>query len=84
MPDGGLRYAGHVGTGFTQAMLTDLARRLARCAGQEPGHHPLPALYARGAQWVQPRLAGKVAFTESTRDQGLRHPRLASSADACT
>jgi bifunctional non-homologous end joining protein LigD len=33
-----------------------------------------PGPHARGAQWVQPRLVGEVAFTEWTTDQVLRHP----------
>ena len=41
--DGQLRYAGHVGTGFTQAMLTDLARQLRVCAAppaRSPARRP--------------------------------------------
>jgi bifunctional non-homologous end joining protein LigD len=76
VPDrGGLRYAGHVGTGFTETMLTDLARRLAPLRrGTSPFTTPVPARYARGAHWVEPRLVGEVAFTEWTSDQVLRHP----------
>ena len=82
MPDGGgLRYAGHVGTGFTQAMLTGLARRPAPLRrARSPFTTPLPALHAHGAQWVQPRLVGTVAFTEWTGHQGPRHPQLARAA----
>jgi bifunctional non-homologous end joining protein LigD len=70
-----LRYAGHVGTGFTQAALADLTHRLQplRCA-DSPFGTAVPAPHARGAQWVQPRLVGEVAFTEWTADQVLRHP----------
>jgi bifunctional non-homologous end joining protein LigD len=76
VPDGGqLRYAGHVGTGFTQAMLADLARRLRPLRrATNPFTTPVPAEHARGAQWVQPRLVGEVAFTEWTADLVLRHP----------
>jgi bifunctional non-homologous end joining protein LigD len=74
--DGGqLRYAGHVGTGFTQAMLIDLARRLrALRRATSPFASPVPAGHARGAQWAQPRLVGEVAFTEWTAGLLLRHP----------
>jgi bifunctional non-homologous end joining protein LigD len=76
LPDrGGLRYAGHVGTGFTQAMLTDLAQRLAPLRRDtSPFASPVPAAHARGARWVEPRLVGEVAFTEWTGDRVLRHP----------
>jgi bifunctional non-homologous end joining protein LigD len=76
VPDRGqLRYAGHVGTGFTAAMLADLARRLAPLRrATSPFTTPVPAPHARGAHWVQPRLVGEVAFTEWTGDQVLRHP----------
>jgi bifunctional non-homologous end joining protein LigD len=72
---GQLRYAGHVGTGFTQAMLTDLARRLHPLRrATSPFAAPVPARHPRTAQWVQPRLVGEVAFTEWTGDMLLRHP----------
>jgi bifunctional non-homologous end joining protein LigD len=70
-----LRYAGHVGTGFTQAALADLTQRLQPLRrADSPFGAAVPALHARGAQWVQPRLVGEVAFTEWTTDQVLRHP----------
>jgi bifunctional non-homologous end joining protein LigD len=70
-----LRYAGHVGTGFTQAMLTDLARQLRPLRRESsPFGTAVPDRHARGAQWVEPRLAGEVAFTEWTSDMILRHP----------
>jgi bifunctional non-homologous end joining protein LigD len=70
-----LRYAGHVGTGFTQAALADLTHRLQPLRrADSPFATAVPAPHARGAQWVQPRLVGEVAFTEWTTDQVLRHP----------
>jgi bifunctional non-homologous end joining protein LigD len=70
-----LRYAGHVGTGFTQAALADLTHRLQPLRrADSPFGTAVPAPHARGAQWVQPRLVGEVAFTEWTADQVLRHP----------
>jgi DNA ligase D-like protein (predicted ligase) len=78
--DGGLRYAGKVGTGFTRDVLRDLAARLAPlrretsafAAGDPP---------ARGTTWVEPRLVAQVAFTEWTRDGRLRHPRFLGLRD---
>ena len=70
-----LRYAGNVGTGFTEAMLTDLLRQLGPLEREtSPFGTPVPPRYARGAHWVEPRLAGEVAFTEWTADGSMRHP----------
>jgi bifunctional non-homologous end joining protein LigD len=70
-----LRYAGHVGTGFTQAALTDLTRRLQPLySADSPFGMTVPAQHARGVQWVHPQLVGEVAFIEWTSDQVLRHP----------
>ncbi len=72
--DGELRYAGKVGTGFSERTLAALGDKLealeipsspfARGAG-------LP----RQARWVEPRLVAQIAFGEWTRDGKLRHPR---------
>lgn len=73
-PDG-LAYAGHVGTGFTDAMLTDLARLLRPLVRKTPpvtGTVPRPD--ARDARWVSPKIVGEVAFAEWTADGRLRHP----------
>ncbi len=73
--DDRLRYAGNVGTGFTEAMLADLLRQLAPLErGSSPFSTPVPARYARGAHWAEPRLVGEVAFTEWTGDGSMRHP----------
>ncbi len=66
----GLVYAGKVGTGFTQAELNALHRRLqreerARC----PFLHPPPE---RNATWVRPVLVCQVSFAEWTEDGMLR------------
>jgi bifunctional non-homologous end joining protein LigD len=72
--DGGaLRYAGKVGTGFTEATLADLVKRLAplrRAAGSPFAD----AVRERDVTWVEPRLVAQVAFSEWTRDGRLRHP----------
>jgi bifunctional non-homologous end joining protein LigD len=38
-----------------------------------PFTNPPPPRYASCARWVEPRLAGEVAFTERTGDGSLRH-----------
>jgi bifunctional non-homologous end joining protein LigD len=71
---GQLRFIGHVGTGFTDAVLDDLLARL------EPLRHPrspyddeVPREYARRARWAQPRLVGEVVYRSMTHDGRLRH-----------
>ncbi|TDC92025.1 hypothetical protein E1285_12165 [Actinomadura sp. 7K507] len=71
---GRLRYAGQVGTGFTEAILDDLAERLAPLRRDGPPVHDVPSQHARDARWVRPELVGEVVFTEWTADGRLRHP----------
>jgi bifunctional non-homologous end joining protein LigD len=78
--DGGkLRYAGKVGTGFTQATLRELAGKLAKL---ERGDSPFAdAIRERGVTWVDPRLVAQIGFGEWTRDGRLRHPRFLGLRD---
>ena len=78
--DGGvLRYAGKVGTGFTDATLADLHRRLTPLT---VGSSPFAdAPRARDVTWVQPRLVAQLAFTERTGDGKLRHPTFLGLRD---
>jgi bifunctional non-homologous end joining protein LigD len=80
-PAGRLRYAGRVGTGFTDAelhRLRDLLAPLARPASPFAGPVPRPAGRAAGeagdAVWVEPVLVVEVAYAEWTGDGVLRHP----------
>ncbi|SDM00260.1 bifunctional non-homologous end joining protein LigD [Nonomuraea maritima] len=74
-PAGRLRYVGHVGTGFTQAMLRDLGELVAPLERREPPFdEPVPREHARDARWVEPRLVGEVQYAEVTSDGRLRHP----------
>ena len=70
-----LRYVGHVGTGFTDAMLADLAGQL-RPLGREtsPFGTKIPSQAARDAHWTEPSLVGEVSFAEWTSDGILRQP----------
>lgn len=73
-PDG-LHYAGKVGTGFTDAMLRDLAADLEPLAtATSCPFIRVPRPDARNARWVTPQLVGEVAFTEWTDEGRLRHP----------
>lgn len=72
---GHLRYIGHVGSGFTDAVLADLRDRLAPLQRPtSPFADPVPRADARVARWVEPRLVGDVAFRTWTRDGRLRQP----------
>src|SRR6266498_3612986 len=65
---GALRYAGKVGTGYSQAVLRDLRSRLDRLARSR-------------VHWVRPELVAQIGFTEVTRDGKLRHPRFLGLRD---
>lgn len=67
-----LRYAGKVGTGFTNASLAELRKRLSPLVVEEPAVENAPRM--KDAQWVEPELVCQVRFTEWTRDGVLRHP----------
>jgi bifunctional non-homologous end joining protein LigD len=71
--EGRLVYAGHVGTGFTEQALRDLARRFTPRTSP-PFAGALPREATRDAHWVEPELVGEVAFAVWTADGRLRHP----------
>ncbi len=70
---GTLRYAGKVGTGFSQELMNELRAKLDRIARKTPTVDA-PRAAVRGAQWVSPKLVAEIAFTETTPDGVLRHP----------
>ncbi|MEI4274068.1 non-homologous end-joining DNA ligase [Klenkia sp. LSe6-5] len=70
---GGLRYAGRVGTGFTDRALRELARSVTGRTTQ-PFTGEVPADVVREAHWVEPELVGEVVFAGWTGDGHLRHP----------
>ncbi|GFG94562.1 ATP-dependent DNA ligase [Mycobacterium timonense] len=70
---GGLRFAGRVGTGFTERDLAKLKKTLAPLHTDEsPFDPPLPRSEARGVTYVQPVLVGEVRYSEWTPDDRLR------------
>lgn len=71
--DGGLRYAGRVGTGFTDRALAELARGVTGRT-TSPFAGEVPADVVREAHWVEPELVGEVVFAGWTGDGHLRHP----------
>lgn len=73
--DGGLHYVGHVGTGFTDAMLRELGTLLKPLEQPDPPFATtIPRLHAKDAHWLEPRYVGEVAFGEWTKAGILRHP----------
>ncbi len=77
--DGKLRYAGKVGTGYGNATLVSLRRRLDELAvARSPFADPVRE---RGARWASPELVAQIGFTEWTRDGKLRHPRFLGLRD---
>lgn len=70
-----LRYAGRVGTGFSERQLGELASRLrALETDASPFADPPTGASARGVHWVRPELVAEVSFLEWTRDGALRQP----------
>ncbi|HSM08595.1 MAG TPA: DNA ligase D [Gemmatimonadota bacterium] len=67
-----LRYAGRVGTGFSDAQLVELHDRLVALARDESVAEGSPA--DTGSVWVEPDLVAEVRFLELTDDRLLRHP----------
>ena len=73
------RYAGKVGTGFTQATLRDLAQQLAPLVRETSPF--ADEIRERHITWVRPALVAQVGFSEWTRDGRLRHPRYLGLRD---
>ncbi|WP_225094934.1 ATP-dependent DNA ligase [Streptomyces sp. CoH27] len=69
---GRLRYVGGVGTGWSEAERTALARLLAAAASSRCPFDPVPRI--AGARWVLPRLVGEVSYSTRTRGGLLRQP----------
>ena len=72
-----LRYAGNVGTGFDDAEIARLLRRLRplhRATTPLAAEPKLPRVRKGDVQWVSPTLVAQVRFGEWTHDRHLRHP----------
>ncbi|AVJ28192.1 DNA ligase D [Achromobacter spanius] len=69
--DGSLRYAGKVGTGFDDASLVSLQKRLSAIETDKKPVANSPA--AGGVRWVKPELIAEVSFGEWTSGGHIRH-----------
>ena len=70
---GKLRYAGKVGTGFSQAMQHELRGEARRRSQRKTAAAEVPRAEARGAHWVKPELVAEIAFAEFTAENVVRH-----------
>ena len=71
--NGRFRYAGRVGTGFTERTLDDLARRLKPLRRESSPFDAAPKL-PRNAVFVDPRLVAEIEFREWTTERVMRAP----------
>ena len=74
---GGLRWAGNVGTGFTDeeiARLLGVLRPLERSSPPFAQPPRMPRVRASDVVWVEPRLVAEVQYAEWTREGRLRAP----------
>ena len=71
----GLRFAGRVGTGFTERDLANLKKTLAPLhTNESPFDAELSTQDAKGVTFVKPTLVGEVRYSEWTSDGRLRQP----------
>jgi bifunctional non-homologous end joining protein LigD len=71
--DGVLRYAGNVGTGFNEATLRELTKKL-KALDTDESPFPPKAVAGRKHHWVKPKLVAEVSFSEWTNTGSVRHP----------
>ena len=74
---GGLRWAGNVGTGFTDSeleRLSGLLTPLERVSSPFTEAPKMPRVRRGDVVWVEPRLVAQVEFVEWTREGRLRAP----------
>lgn len=80
--DGGLEFAGGVGTGFDHRSLATLAAQLdALRTDNCPFDPPPPPAIHRSAQWVTPTLDAVLEIAEFTNDGVVRHASFIELAD---
>ena len=71
--DGGLRYVGRVGTGFSMTAMKSLVARLDALRAKKASVTLPPAEKRKGIVWVRPALVAEVEYGNRTADGILRH-----------
>ena len=71
---GAFHYAGKVGTGYDEALLVSLGRKLHQLERNSCPFSTKPKI--KGVHYVRPSLVAEIGFTEWTKDGKLRHPRF--------
>ena len=71
--DGGLRYVGRVGTGFSMTAMKSLVARLDALRAKKATVTLPPAEKRKGIVWVRPALVAEVEYGNRTADGILRH-----------
>lgn len=75
-----LMYAGKVGTGFTQAVLKTLGKKMRTLEIKTcPFSNYTQSI--KGVHWIKPELVGEFKFAEWTKDNRLRVPRYRGLRD---
>lgn len=70
--DGKLKFAGRVGTGFTENDRSEIKMKLSAHIRKTPPFESLPDQFKQGAVWVKPILAVQVDYAEITSSGLLR------------
>jgi bifunctional non-homologous end joining protein LigD len=74
-----LRFTGKVGTGYSEEVLADMAKKMAPLVAQNSPFEPAPR--QSGVTWLRPSLVAQIAFTEWTQDGKLRQPAFLGLRD---
>lgn len=70
--DGKLKFAGKVGTGFTESILDDLRKKLDKLEQKTTPFDNPPR--EPGLHWVKPELVAQIKYSEMTETNTMRHP----------
>lgn len=71
--DGSLTYVGKVGSGFTDASLKEISKKLKPLFRPSSPFARVPT-ECKASHWVKPEMLVEVSFSEWTKDQHLRAP----------
>ncbi len=71
--DGVLSYVGHVGTGFSNALLTELSEKFEPLITEQCPFEKVPKTNTP-ASWLKPELVCEIKYAEKTADGIYRHP----------